>query len=87
MTMATLLKGKRLVICDGPGGVGKTTSSAAVELACREELTMSRLRHSFPADPILTVPHLPGDVHDVDGLWDLHEHLFAPGLGRGPRRL
>jgi anion-transporting ArsA/GET3 family ATPase len=59
---------------------GRVTASAEAyeSLVHRDELTISRLRDSFPADPILTVPHLRGGVHDVDGLWDLHEHLFAP---------
>lgn len=67
-----------------PGLAARVTESATAyeSLVRREELTMTRLRQSFPADPVLTVPRLEGDVNDVDGLWDLHQHLFA-----GPGRL
>jgi anion-transporting ArsA/GET3 family ATPase len=65
------------------------SAEAYESLVRRDELTVSRLRRSF-AEPILTVPHLPRDVHDVDGLWELHGHLFvsrdAPSAGRPARR-
>lgn len=55
------------------------SAEAYESLARRDELTTSQLRGSLPAEPVLTVPHLPRDIDDVDALWDLHGHLFAPG--------
>jgi anion-transporting ArsA/GET3 family ATPase len=59
-------------------------------LARRDQRTLSRLRRAFPAEPLLTVPHLPRDIDAVDGLWEFHGHLFRSGLGsagvRGPGR-
>ena len=47
---------------------------------------IERLRTSTgERDPIL-VPHLDGDVHDVDGLVALHAHLFGRRDGEAPRR-
>jgi anion-transporting ArsA/GET3 family ATPase len=47
-------------------------------LARRDAAAVKRLRLELgDTDPIL-VPHLDGDVHDVDGLVRIHRHLFAP---------
>jgi anion-transporting ArsA/GET3 family ATPase len=37
MTLADIIKGKRLVVCAGSGGVGKTTTSAAIALQAAAE--------------------------------------------------
>jgi anion-transporting ArsA/GET3 family ATPase len=37
MSVARLLDGKRIVVCAGPGGVGKTTTAAAIALGMAEE--------------------------------------------------
>lgn len=55
-------------------------------LAERDRAAIARLSRVLDEpDPIL-VPHLDGDVHDVDGLVAVHRHLFAepgarPALG------
>ena len=36
MSVESLLEGKRIVVCAGPGGVGKTTTSAAIALGMAE---------------------------------------------------
>jgi len=48
-------------------------------LAERDALNIERLRGRPGRKPILTVPELSGDVHDLAGLEQLKEHLFAPG--------
>jgi anion-transporting ArsA/GET3 family ATPase len=46
-------------------------------LAHRDAAAIERLRREIgDEDPIL-IPHLDGDVHDVDGLIAIHRHLFA----------
>ena len=51
-------------------------------LAHRDSESIARLtRELHEADPIL-VPHLDGDVHDVDGLVAVHRHLFADAARR-----
>jgi anion-transporting ArsA/GET3 family ATPase len=51
-------------------------------LAHRDARAVERLRREIgDEDPIL-VPHLDGDVHDVDGLVLVHRHLFAEGAER-----
>jgi len=37
VTVARLLDGKRIVVCAGPGGVGKTTTAAAIALGMAEQ--------------------------------------------------
>ena len=52
-------------------------AAAEVELlAERDAAAIERLRSEFGEDPVL-VPHLYGDVHDVDGLVAMHGHLFG----------
>jgi anion-transporting ArsA/GET3 family ATPase len=55
-------------------------AQAAAELdalAARDVAAVARLRDALGAgDPVL-IPHLPGDVHDVDGLIAVHGHLFG----------
>jgi anion-transporting ArsA/GET3 family ATPase len=51
-------------------------------LAVRDANALEKLRRDVgDADPIV-VPHLDGDVHDVDGLVLVHRHLFAEGEDR-----
>ncbi|HEY4097335.1 MAG TPA: ArsA family ATPase [Baekduia sp.] len=51
-------------------------------LAHRDSESVARLtRELDEPDPIL-VPHLDGDVHDVDGLVAVHRHLFADAARR-----
>jgi anion-transporting ArsA/GET3 family ATPase len=51
-------------------------------LAHRDTESVARLtRELDEPDPIL-IPHLDGDVHDVDGLVAVHRHLFADARRR-----
>ena len=46
-------------------------------LAERDAANLERLRERIGRKPMITVPELPGDVHDLDGLRAMNEHLFA----------
>ena len=52
-------------------------------LAERDAQNVARLGEQLGRKPILTVPELPGDVHDLAGLEELNAHLFAAGSLRG----
>jgi anion-transporting ArsA/GET3 family ATPase len=51
-------------------------------LAKRDAAALERLSREVGDDDPLIVPHLDGDVHDVDGLVLVHRHLFAEGRER-----
>ena len=79
----------RLHAAPGPNGAlpeGLDTDLAArvvtaaheVEaLAEREAATVERLRSMLGDPPMILVPELDGDVHDVEGLARMRAHLFA----------
>jgi anion-transporting ArsA/GET3 family ATPase len=46
-------------------------------LAHRDASALDRLTGAIGDDDPILVPHLDGDVHDVDGLVAVHRHLFA----------
>jgi anion-transporting ArsA/GET3 family ATPase len=46
-------------------------------LARRDERNIARLRSALEDPPLLLVPHLDDDVHDVEGLLRVHRYLFA----------
>ncbi len=46
-------------------------------LARRDELNLERLTDTLGDAPLLLIPHLDTDVHDIDGLLALHRYLFA----------
>ena len=46
-------------------------------LARRDEHNIARLRRELRACPLLLVPQLDDDVHDVEGLLRMHRYLFA----------
>jgi anion-transporting ArsA/GET3 family ATPase len=46
-------------------------------LAERDRLNLDQLRERLGRTPMITVPDLPGDVHDLDGLAAMDRHLFA----------
>jgi anion-transporting ArsA/GET3 family ATPase len=48
-----------------------------LRLAERDRLNLNRLRTELGRTPMITVPDLPGDVHDIEGLARMDEHLFA----------
>jgi anion-transporting ArsA/GET3 family ATPase len=47
-------------------------------LARRDERNVARLSAEIGTRPLLLVPHLDDDVHDVEGLLRVHRYLFAP---------
>jgi anion-transporting ArsA/GET3 family ATPase len=51
-------------------------------LAHRDARALERLKRELGDDDPIVVPHLDGDVHDVDGLVLVHRHLFAEGAER-----
>jgi anion-transporting ArsA/GET3 family ATPase len=46
-------------------------------LAQRDARNTARLREELGDQPLLLVPHLDDDVHDVEGLLRVHRYLFA----------
>jgi anion-transporting ArsA/GET3 family ATPase len=46
-------------------------------LARRDERNIARLRAELGPHPLLLVPHLDDDIHDVDGLLRMRRYLFA----------
>ncbi len=46
-------------------------------LARRDERNVARLSAELPDSPLLLVPYLDDDVHDVEGLLRVHRYLFA----------
>jgi hypothetical protein len=50
-------------------------------LARRDDRNLKRLTEELPGRS-LVVPHLDDDVHDVEGLLQMHRYLFVPGSER-----
>ena len=48
-------------------------------LAAHDHQSVSRLREELKGRPLITVPQLDEDVHDLAGLARMNEHLFADG--------
>jgi anion-transporting ArsA/GET3 family ATPase len=46
-------------------------------LAQRDERNIARLRRELRKHPLLLVPHLDDDIHDIEGLLRMHRYLFA----------
>jgi anion-transporting ArsA/GET3 family ATPase len=46
-------------------------------LARRDSRNVARLGNELGGEPLLLVPHLDDDVHDIRGLLRLHRYLFA----------
>jgi anion-transporting ArsA/GET3 family ATPase len=51
-------------------------------LALRDAAALEKLAREVGDDDPIVIPHLDGDVHDVDGLVLVHRHLFAEGGDR-----
>jgi len=69
MSVAELLEGKRICVCAGSGGVGKTTTSAAVALGVAAEGAKVAVVTIDPAQRLanaLGVEELPNEPHRVD---------------------
>ena len=47
------------------------------ELAIRDHESIERLRHEVGSSPVVLVPYLDDDVHDLDGLEAMNRHLFG----------
>jgi anion-transporting ArsA/GET3 family ATPase len=52
-------------------------------LARRDARNIGRLQDQLGQEPLLLVPQLDDDVHDVDGLLRVHRYLFAADAERG----
>jgi hypothetical protein len=47
------------------------------DIARREEHHLSELSARVSPAPVVRVPFLPGDVHDLEGLAEVGDHLFS----------
>ena len=69
MSVAELLEGKRICVCAGSGGVGKTTTSAAIALGMAAEGAKVAVVTIDPAQRLanaLGVEELPNEPHRVE---------------------
>jgi anion-transporting ArsA/GET3 family ATPase len=69
MSIATLLEGKRICVCAGSGGVGKTTTSAAIALGMAAQGAKVAVVTIDPAKRLanaLGVEELPNEPHRMD---------------------
>ena len=55
----------------------ETAAHELAALAEREAAYVEHLRAALDDPPTIVVPELDGDVHDVEGLALMREHLFA----------
>jgi hypothetical protein len=46
-------------------------------LARRDDHNIARLAKALGSHPLLMVPQLDDDVHDLEGLLNMHRYLFA----------
>jgi anion-transporting ArsA/GET3 family ATPase len=77
MSVAELLEGKRICVCAGSGGVGKTTTSAAIALGMAARGAKVAVVTIDPAQRLanaLGVEELPNEPHRVD-----HARLASAG--------
>jgi anion-transporting ArsA/GET3 family ATPase len=51
-------------------------------LAQRDDRNLSRLEETLDGQPLVLVPQLDDDVHDLEGLQNMHRYLFAAGEER-----
>lgn len=51
-------------------------------LARRDDHNLSRLEQTLEGQPVVLVPQLDEDVHDLEGLLAIHRYLFAAGEER-----
>jgi anion-transporting ArsA/GET3 family ATPase len=53
-----------------------TAADELTALAERERASLARLRETLGDPPTIVIPELDGDVHDIEGLALMREHLF-----------
>jgi hypothetical protein len=53
-----------------------TASAELKALAASEQVSLARLKETLGDPPTLVIPELDTDVHDVEGLALMREHLF-----------
>jgi hypothetical protein len=51
-------------------------------LARRDDRNVDRLAQALDGEPLLLVPQLDDDVHDLEGLLRMHRYLFASAAER-----
>jgi anion-transporting ArsA/GET3 family ATPase len=70
----------------GAGGLTEFTANLADldRIAAREETCVEELATRAPEARVVRVPHLDTDVHDVDGLRLVGDHLLGTAGGVGP---
>jgi anion-transporting ArsA/GET3 family ATPase len=56
------------------------TAHEAATLGARDAAGLARLKLALGDPPLVAVPQLPGDVHDLEGLAHVCEHLFGDGV-------
>jgi anion-transporting ArsA/GET3 family ATPase len=78
--LGALVSGRQVIICAGPGGVGKTTTAAAIAV---EGARMGRRSCVVTIDPAkrladaLGLEELTNEAHLVEGPWDSGGELWA----------
>jgi anion-transporting ArsA/GET3 family ATPase len=67
-----------------PGLAARAAESLADHraLAARDRRNIERLRAELRARPVIMVPYLDEDVHDLRGLMEVNRYLFASGAER-----
>jgi anion-transporting ArsA/GET3 family ATPase len=61
---------------DGLAGRVETAAEELAALAARDAANVEHLRAELGDPPTIVVPELDGDVHDVEGLARMREHIF-----------
>lgn len=62
-------------------GLGDRVAKAVSDylaLAERDRANVQSLRNELSEEPLIEVPHLEDDIHDLGGLLQMNAHLFAP---------
>ena len=76
MTLASIIRGHRLIVCVGSGGVGKTTLSAAIGVAAARQGKRALVVTADPAKRL-------ADALGLDELDDRPSQVSSPATGRG----
>ncbi len=79
-TLATLIAERDIIVCAGPGGVGKTTAAAAIALEGARRGRRTCVVTIDPAQRLadaLGIAELGNDPHQVEGAWEGPGELWA----------